>query len=169
VTIFRAEFAAKGKMLEAVQSKLASLPPTKVAADANPAARVHAALALFDNLERLATIPEARPKLNAVLKKLGIWVGLEFHEVKWGRRSVRRLRSGLISLGGYHLPVPLHGRDNRDPGEPLIVGGCSTACQSAASVSVSTTGDGDGKNAGNPAKVDEKDNSLTNGNRGDKI
>lgn len=169
ISVFRAEFNAKGIQLDSVNSQFAELSQPPVAAATSASARVEAALKLLDNLEQLATVPEARPKLNAILRKLGIWVGLDFHEVKWGNRSVRRLRSGVISLGGYNLPVPLHGRDNREPVKPQIVGGCSTASQSAASVSVLTPGDGDGKNNGKTAKVNEKEDSSTKGNRGDRI
>jgi len=167
--IFRNEFAEKGRLLEGVKSQIAALPAEAGMTVPSSAEVVRRALKLLDNLEVLATCPEARPRINAVLKSLGVWIGLEFTDAQWGKRTVRRVSRGMITFGGYHLPVPLHGRDNSEPKLELHSGGCSTACQSAASVTASNPDDGSGKYAGKTAKVDEKGHSYTKVNRGDRI
>ena len=168
--IFRSEFTEKGKQLQSIQIELNTIAPSAVETPAASAeTQVSKALELLDKLEKLATVPEARDRLYAVLNKLGVWVGLDFHEVQPGKRALRRIRYGVISIGGYYLPVPIHGRDCCDPKDSPSVDGCSINQLPAASIPVLTPGDGDGQNAGKPAKSDEKVDSSTKVNRGDRI
>ncbi len=110
--IFRSEFTAKGKQLETLRAELSSLSNTENETSQCPETQVQKALELLDKLEHLATVPAARARLLEVLKQLGIWIGLDFYEAKWGKRGMRKVRSGIISIGGYQLPVAIHGRDN---------------------------------------------------------
>ncbi len=167
--IFRQEFDSKGSQLALIQSKLTSLEIKKVPVDDSPESQVQKALALLDSLERLATIPDARTRLLEVLKKLGIWNGLDFYEAQWGKRSVRKVRSGIITIGGYKLPIAIHGRDNCDPNRPEGDCGCSAGPNEATTDRIGTPGDGDAKSVEIMARVTREGDSSTKVNRGDKI
>ena len=169
VQIFRSQFTEKGLQIEAIQRDLDSSAQTDDVPSTSPGEQVQKALELLDKLEQLASLPEAREQLYDVLSKLGVWVGVDFHGVKSGKRPVRRVRHGIISIGGYNLPVPLHGCESCDPKDSPSVGGCTIDNLSAASVSVSNPGDGDGRNAGITAKINKKNDSLTMVSRGDRI
>ncbi len=167
--IFRSEFTSKGQQLETIQAELCSLAQKKNTTSDSPETQVQSALELLDKLERLATVPEARTRLLEVLNQLGIWVGLDFREVKWGKRSVRKVRSGIISIGRGTLPINTHGRDNCDPNQPEGDCGCSAGPKIATTDRIETPGDGDAKSGENMAQVTREGDSLTMVNRGDRI
>jgi hypothetical protein len=82
----------------------------------------------------------------------------------------------MISVGGYHLPVPLHRKDNCDPGDrdtcdPRNNGddcGCSAGSREATEVCVGTPGGADAKPSDQTAKVNGEGDSYSKVNRGDK-
>ena len=97
--------------------------------------------------------------------------------------GVRKFRQGPISIGGYHLPVPLHGlpvpphglpvplhgRDNLKNKTRTGNSGRSTCPHLAADESAATPGGGDGKIIGKQAENDNEEISFTKVNRGDMI
>ncbi len=123
----------------------------------------------LSNLERFATIPAARTRLLEILKQLGIRIGLDFYDAKSGKRGVRKVRSGIISIGGYQLPVAIHGRDNCDPNRPEGDCGCSAVPKIATTDRIGTPDDGDAKSGENMAQVTWEGDSLNMVNRGDRI
>ncbi len=167
--VFREEFEDRKRQLLHVKQELSRTNPAAAKPGLSPEQRVEQALAMFDKLDVLASSPEARPRINQVLQQLNVWIGLDFHAAKWGKRTVRRVRSGVISIGGYHLPVPLHG-SLHCPAEPTNpVGGRSIGTDSAFTETPSNPSDG-GKNVGEiKAYLDEVGGSLTKVNRGDTI
>ena len=123
----------------------------------------------MDELERLATVPAARDRVTDVFKQLGIWVGIDFKAARWGKRSVRKVSSGIISIGPYKLPVPIHGRDNCDPPNPEGDCGCSAGPTVATAHCTEMPDDGDAESADLMAKVSKEGDSLTMDSRGDRI
>ena len=75
----------------------------------------------------------------------------------------------MLSIGGYGLPVPLHGRDNRDQDYKPLVGGCSTDDCSAADSDAPLQRDGEVSMVGASTQVDENGTSYTKVSRGDMI
>ena len=71
-------------------------------------------MATIDDLAALAKDENANQKIRDLVLRLGIFVGLEFEEARWGKRPVRRLRRGVIAFGEDNLPVPIHGRSRSD-------------------------------------------------------
>ncbi len=70
-------------------------------------------MALLDDTDRIISDPRARAEVNILLKRLGLFVGLNFGPAKSNRRKgSRALQSGVIALGEENLPVPIHGREN---------------------------------------------------------
>lgn len=163
--VFREEHAKRNNQLASLKSSIGQLVRTSDVQSDSPDDQVKKALQLLDRLEVLATVPEAREKINPLLDKLQVWVGLDFTEGKFGKRTVRRIRAGMLSIGGYGLPVPLHGRDNRDP----TACGCSTDNCSAADKDTPLQRAGEVSMVGASTKVDENGISYTKVSRGDKI
>ncbi len=167
--VFRSEYQVKGRQADAIQAQLASVDANRKQRESDPKEQASQALELLDQLERLMSVPEAHPRINALLEKLGIWIGLEFKEVAWGKRAIRKICYGIISVGGYGLPVPLFGRANCDPNRPEGDCGCSAGPKEAADSTAQTPSDGSGKSVGLTAKDDEKGISYTQVSRGDRI
>ena len=90
------------------------------AAFRSPEAQVEGALALLDDVVRITADPVGRAEINPLLKRLGLWIGLQFRPAVKGRtRVVQRLASGRMVFGDGPLPVPLFGKDrveDRPPG-----------------------------------------------------
>src|SRR5207247_2150448 len=103
------EFDRIGAELGAAEKELeAELRRRPAKAAATPEAEVEAALAVLEDVTRIATDTNARAEINPFLKKLGVWIGLHFvSAVKGKKRVVRRLQSGVITFGKNTLPVPL--------------------------------------------------------------
>ena len=104
----------------AVARQMAELAVPKPAtkADLSPEEQVDALMATIDGLEALAKDEKANPKIRELVLRLGIFVGLEFEESRWGKRPVRRLRRGVIAFGKDNLPVPIHGHSRTDVPAP---------------------------------------------------
>ncbi len=97
--LFRSEYGSKGKKLAVMQGQRAGIESKKGNIFFSVEDQVQQAFKLLDKLESLAALPEARPCLNEIMKSLGIWVGVDFHKVKWGNRPVRCVRHGIITMG----------------------------------------------------------------------
>ena len=92
----------------------------------SPETRVDAALALLDDVAQISTDPEARARINPLLIRLGLWIGLMFRPtIKGTKRVVQQLVSGRIVFGDGPLPVPLFGKDN--VGDQPHGGGCTSS------------------------------------------
>ena len=100
----------------AVVRQISELAAPQPAAKANlsPEEQVDALMATIDDLATLAQDENANQKVRDLVLRLGIFVGLEFEEGRWGKRPVRRLRRGVIAFGEDNLPVPIHGRSRAD-------------------------------------------------------
>jgi len=100
----RDELRSAEKELEAQQRSCLS-PETRT-----PEAEVDAAMALLDDIGRIATDEKARSGIHPVLQKLGLWIGLNFGSaIKGKKRVVRRLLGGRLNYltlreGGGNRP-----------------------------------------------------------------
>ena len=82
-----------------------------------PQQEVEKALAQLKNLQRIASSPEGRTEIRAMLDELGCRVGLSFvGAIKGKKRPVRKLAGGIIAFGDGELPVKLHGKDRIEDG-----------------------------------------------------
>lgn len=89
-------------------------PKPVIKTSLSPEEQVDALMATIDDLAALAKDENANQKIRDLVLRLGIFVGLEFEEARWGKRPVRRLRRGVIAFGEDNLPVPIHGRSRSD-------------------------------------------------------
>jgi hypothetical protein len=79
---------------------------------------VEAAMAVFDDITRIATDDRARGEINPLLVKLGLRLGLSLAPaIKGKKREVRQLVGGVMAFGEGRLPVPLYGSHNGEPAE----------------------------------------------------
>jgi hypothetical protein len=76
----------------------------------------------IDDLAALAKDEKANQKIRDLVLRLGIFVGLEFEEGRWGKRPIRRLRRGVIAFGEDNLPVPIHGHSRANLPAPDAAG-----------------------------------------------
>ena len=106
--IFHSEFASKGNEINSLNARLEKLEASDSALADDPQVQVQKVLKLLDQLEKLAEVPDARVRVNEVLKKLGIWIGLDFRSATWGKREVRR--NTLSSFQGQP------GNERHEPG-----------------------------------------------------
>lgn len=82
-----------------------------------PQQEVEKALAQLKNIQRVASSPEARTEIRAMLAELECHIGLSFvGAIKGKKRPVRKLAGGIIVFGDGELPVKLHGKDRIDDG-----------------------------------------------------
>ena len=72
------------------------------------------ALALFDDIERLAAEPAARAEVRPLLQRLNVNLFLTFAEGRKGKRAVRVLTGGVMTMGDAPLPVRPYGDDEDD-------------------------------------------------------
>jgi hypothetical protein len=73
---------------------------------------VEKALAQLKNIQEVASSPEARAEIRAMLAELDCRIGLGFvGAIKGKKRPVRKLAAGIIVFGDGELPVKLHGKD----------------------------------------------------------
>ena len=106
-----AEFDRVVAELRAGQQRLAEMERNS-ASIVSEAVRVDQAMTFVENLLRVCDDRSARAELQPILKKLGLWIGLDFTSaLKGKKREVRRLTGGLFAFGTKNLPVPLFGRD----------------------------------------------------------
>jgi hypothetical protein len=157
----------------------------------SPEAEVNAAMALLGDICRITTDDSARSEIHPLLKRLGIWVGLNFGSaIKGKKRVVRRLLGGVMTFGGRGLSVPLYGSSNRNSSdgncEPRVTTDPKAPCQEIPKqVIKSADGRGESESAGTgaltPIPADPsveplarsglgqpESISFTKGNRGDR-
>ena len=175
--LIRADWERLRERKRAVEARIAKLE--RLAADRTPAAdRGRMVQSVLDDLASLADNDAARRRIGLVLRKLDVWVGLDFEEAVQGKkRKVRRLKHGRICVGKYDLPVPLRGEkaqttrhaDNYDQASAGN-GGRAARSRKTKSGTTSESGDagGDGSGSGEP-RSDREQNSSTKGNRDDRI
>jgi DNA invertase Pin-like site-specific DNA recombinase len=113
------QFAEHERELTATEAELAKLPPPAAQEPANIDAEVEAAMALFDEIERLADSPTATEAISVMLERIGLRIGLYFEEGRKGTRPVRKVVRGVIALGDLPLPVPLYGEPQVFPAATL--------------------------------------------------
>ena len=105
-------------------------------------------------LATLAKDENANQKIRGLFLRLGIFIGLDFAEGRWGKWPVRRLRRGVIAFGEDNLPVPIHGRSRADDlaRDPASTGGrnhthsAPACCRAQSADSGSSAGEGAGNN-----------------------
>lgn len=78
----------------------------------DPDIEVAAAMNLLEQLESAMTDQPARRRLTALLRKLNVWLGIEFKEcIKGKKRRVRKPKCGVLVFDENDLPVPPFGKD----------------------------------------------------------
>ena len=162
--------AEKAAVAREVAELATPRPVTKAAI--SPEEQVDALMATLDALATLAKDETANQKVRDLVLRLGIFVGLEFEEGRWGKRLVRRLRRGVIAFGEDNLPVPIHGRSRTDCPAPDAagIGGShhthsAPACCRAPSVD---PGSSAGEGAGND-RTDESNSGLEQTHQGTNV
>lgn len=95
------------------REKLCELPELR-----SPGEEVALALQLVENFKRITCDNSARAEVRPLLLNYGIRLGLNFGPAMKGTREVRKFLGGVIAFGDKPLPVPIHGHDNRDDGDP---------------------------------------------------
>ena len=91
-----AEAKSKKAELEQIQQK--------VPAQASPEAEVEKAMALLDDLDRLAKVARG-PELQQLLNLLNVNVWLRFQKVQKGKRLLNKVRDGIITTGNAPHPI----------------------------------------------------------------
>jgi hypothetical protein len=149
------------------------VPRPVTTADLSPEEQVDALMTTIDDLAALAKDEKANKKIRDLVLQLGIFVGLEFEEGRWGKRPIRRLRRGVISFGEDNLPVPIHGHRRADlPAQDAVDndGGSNhthsaPACCRAPSVD---PGSSAGEGAGND-RTEESNSGLEQTHQGTNV
>ena len=125
--------------------------PPQPAVDAlSPESQVDELMAMLDSLENLAETPDANQQIRDLVLRLGIYIGLDFEEGRWGKRKVRKLRRGVIAFGKDNLPIPIHGRNctgletnaARETSSRKNIHSAPACCREPAAEHVSNRGDG---------------------------
>ena len=149
-----------------------AVPRPVTTADLSPEEQVDALMATIDDVAALAKDEKANKKIRDLVLQLGIFVGLEFEEGRWGKRPVRRLRRGVIAFGEDNLPVPIHGRSRADYQAPDAAGDgdshhthSAPACCRAPSVD---PGSSAGEGTGN-SQTDESNSGLEQTHQGTNV
>ena len=114
------------KQFDAIKSELKTAQRTledreklnKPQEQRSPDQEVALALQFVEEFKRAASEQSARGGIPPLLETFGIRLGLNFGAAKKGTREVRKFLGGVIAFGNKPLPVPIHGRDNRDDGAP---------------------------------------------------
>jgi hypothetical protein len=158
----------------AVARQIAEQATPKPAAKAGmtPEEQVDALMATIEGLATLAKDENANQKIRQLVLRLGIFIGLEFEEGRWGKRPVRRLRRGVIAFGEDNLPVPIHGRSRADDlaRDPAGTGGrndthsASACCRAPSADSGSSAGEGAGNN-----RTEESNSGLEQTHQGTNV
>jgi len=138
----------------------------------SPEEQVDALMTTIDDLAALAKDEIANQRIRDLVLRLGIFVGLEFEEGRWGKRPVRRLRRGVIAFGEDNLPVPIHGRSRADcPAPDAAVHGGSNHTHSAPACCRAPSaepGSSVGEGAGND-RTDESNSGLEQTRQGTNV
>ncbi|HNO78848.1 MAG TPA: recombinase family protein [Phycisphaerae bacterium] len=98
-----------------LQRRLADERQKAPTAPTDPEHEIQAAMALLNQLETVTSDLPARREFAVLLRKLNLWLGLEFAEgVKGKKRRVQKLVGGVITFDENQLPVPPFGEDHVD-------------------------------------------------------
>lgn len=112
----RAEYLRIDDELEDAREELEQATTTAERAVAkSPEDNVDSAMALLENIRRVAQDPSARADTPLILERLGLRIGLQFTEgIKGKKRRVRRLIGGVMAFGDRLLPYRglVHGGSN---------------------------------------------------------
>ena len=109
------EVANLQQELLATKEKLAAIPEVMASAAGSPEEEVDRALALLDDIRRIARDRDARLQVLPLVQRLGMKLGMRFIDAKNKVRRVRRLVGGIISFGDEPFPC---GRTNGDSRRP---------------------------------------------------
>ena len=144
-------------------------PTLAPAAHATPEEQVDGLMATIDDLAALAKDEKANKKIRDLVLGLGIFVGLEFEEGRWGKRPIRRLRRGVIAFGEDNLPVPIHGRSRADYQAPGAAGihhthSAPACCRAPSADPGSSVGEGTGID-----RTDESNSGLEQTHQGTNV
>jgi hypothetical protein len=147
-------------------------PKLAPAVHATPEEQVDALMATIDNLAALAKDENANPRIRELVLRLGIFVGLEFEEGRWGKRPIRRLRRGVITFGEDNLPVPIHGHsranlpapDATDRGGTNHTHSAPACCRAPSADPGSSVGEGTGN-----SQTDESNSGLEQTHQGSNV
>ena len=145
-------------------------PATKTSL--SPEEQVDALMATIDDLAALAKDENANQTVRDLVLRLGIFVGLEFEEGRWGKRPIRRLRRGVIAFGEDNLPVPIHGRSRADCPAPDAAGdggyhethSAPACCRAPSADPGSSVGEGTGN-----SRTDESNSGLEQTHQGTNV
>ena len=162
--------AEKAAVARQVAELATPKPVTKTSL--SPEEQVDALMATIDDLSALANDESANQKIRDMVLRLGIFIGLEFEEGRWGKRPVRRLRRGVIAFGEDNLPVPIHGRSRTDCPAPDAAGHGGTndshsapaCCRAPSADSGSSLGEGTGID-----RTDESNSGLEQTHQGTNV
>lgn len=88
-------------------------------------ADVDEAMRLFEEITALTEDDASRLKIGEIVRRIGLWIGLNYAAgVKGTKRQVRVLQGGIMTFGNEELPVRLFGNQRVDPnGGALTVDG----------------------------------------------
>ena len=149
--------AEKAAVARQVAELATPKPVTKTSL--SPEEQVDALMATIDDLAALAKDENANQKIRDLVLRLGIFVGLEFEEARWGKRPVRRLRRGVIAFGEDNLPVPIHGRSRADCPAPDAAGNDGSHHTHSAPACCRGPSDDAGTRGGARGRIDRTDES----------
>ncbi len=79
----------------------------------DPEQEIREALTMLDQIDSVASDLPARRDLAVLLRKLNLWLGLEFSEsIKGKKRRVQKLVRGVMTFDERDLPIPPYGKDH---------------------------------------------------------
>jgi hypothetical protein len=90
--------------LVAVKDQIASIPELRSTVQRSPEEETERALALLDDIRRIARDPAARSDVLPLAQRLGMWLGMRFVDATKKTRRVRRLAGGMIAFGDEPFP-----------------------------------------------------------------
>ena len=147
-------------------------PKIDAAVRARPEEQVDALMTTIDDLAALAKDEKANQKIRDLVLRLGIFVGLEFEEGRWGKRPIRRLRRGVIAFGEDNLPVPIHGHSRANLPAPDAAGtggrndthSAPACCRAPSAEPGSSAGEGTGN-----TRTEESNSGLEQTHQGTNV
>ncbi len=100
----KAEFKANEVERRRVQQKLGQQEQQATTPARTPDEEVEAAMKVLDDVERIASDPSARAEIPQLLRKLNLHLWLNFGQIFRGKRSIRGVTSGILTLGNLSGP-----------------------------------------------------------------
>jgi len=120
-------FHRKRHEVSELRALLETMGPSEPAVDGSEGddAEVERALALFEQIEMLASEDGARQALRPLFQRLNLNLWLNFGEGNKGKRKVRVLTGGILTSGDAPLPRKPYGDDADDDGDRSSPGGAA--------------------------------------------